>query len=153
MEPIEFSARIEEGNRGGAFVTVPPLAVQKLGIKSRAKIVAIFDGKTEYRGSVVTMGGTLILGVLKEIRSSHGKEIGDMITVSLCLDTEERKVEIPEDFLEAMRVSGALECFERLPFTHKKEHVQAIMEAKKIETRQRRIEKSIEMILNKRKKI
>lgn len=63
------------------------------------------------------------------------------------IDFEKRLVIPPEDFLKILKKNKkALEKFEKLSFTHKKEYIQAILEAKKPETRLRRIEKTIEML-------
>jgi len=63
------------------------------------------------------------------------------------IDFEKRLVIPPEDFLKILKKNKkALEKFEKLSFTHKKEYIQAILEAKKPESRLRRIEKTIEML-------
>lgn len=58
-------------------------------------------------------------------------------------DTQERTVEVPADFAAALRESGLTKAFDALSYTHRKEHVRAIEEAKKPETRARRIEAAI----------
>lgn len=64
------------------------------------------------------------------------------------IDYVKRTVELPKDALVAMKPHGGLaDFFYAMAFTHKKEHVEAIVDAKKPETRQRRIEKMIEMVL------
>jgi uncharacterized protein YdeI (YjbR/CyaY-like superfamily) len=59
-------------------------------------------------------------------------------------------VEVPKDFAAALRHAGARAAFDKLAFTHRKEHVRAIEEAKAAETRARRIEKSVAMVLAKK---
>lgn len=57
------------------------------------------------------------------------------------------KVTVPDDFAAALRQDDtARERFEKLPPSHQREHVLAIEEAKKPETRARRIEKALEML-------
>ncbi|MBD1397276.1 YdeI/OmpD-associated family protein [Pontibacter sp. JH31] len=68
------------------------------------------------------------------------------------IDREARTVEIPDDLMEALEAVGLLETFEKLAFTHRKEHVLAIMEAKRPETRANRIGKTIEMLLGQQAK-
>ena len=82
-------------------------------------------------------------------------------TATICdLPMEERKVEgidfvnrtvhLPADALSALnKYKGMAAFFSAMSFTHKKEYVQAIVDAKKEETRKRRIEKTIEMLLQK----
>lgn len=64
------------------------------------------------------------------------------------IDYIARTVVLPADALKAMKgCKGLEEFFYSMAFTHKKEYVLSIVEAKKPETRQRRIEKMIEMVL------
>ena len=54
---------------------------------------------------------------------------------------------VPDDFLAALRKTrGALTAFEQLPPSHRREYVQWIVEAKRAETRVRRIESTIARI-------
>lgn len=63
------------------------------------------------------------------------------------IDYVKRTVELPKDAKAAMKEFKGLEdFFNSMSFTHKKEYVEAIVEAKKPETRQRRIDKMIEMV-------
>lgn len=63
------------------------------------------------------------------------------------VDYIKRTVMLPKDAVAAMKPFKGLEdFFNNMSFTHKKEYVEAIVEAKKPETRQRRIEKMIEMV-------
>jgi hypothetical protein len=63
------------------------------------------------------------------------------------IDRKNRTVAIPQDLREALESAGLLETFEKLAFTHRKEHVLAIQEAKRPETRANRIGKTIEMLM------
>lgn len=62
------------------------------------------------------------------------------------IDLEKREVTPPEDLIAALNKKGLAEKFRTLSFTHQKEHVEAIVTAKKPETRSRRIEKTLEML-------
>jgi len=63
------------------------------------------------------------------------------------IDFVKRTAQLPEDAIKAVKKhKGMEEFFNRLAFTHKKEHIMAIADAKKPETRQRRIEKMVEML-------
>lgn len=63
------------------------------------------------------------------------------------IDRKNRTVEIPQDLREALESAGLLETFEKLAFTHRKEHVLAVQEAKRPETRANRIGKTIQMLM------
>lgn len=63
------------------------------------------------------------------------------------VDFVNRKVIFPKDVLQALKPhKELLALLEGMPFSHKKEHAEAIVTAKKPETRARRIGKMIEML-------
>lgn len=113
--------------------------------KVRVPVVATVNGY-EYRTTIAQMGGRFLMPFAKEHRDASGIGAGDAIEVRLVEDTSERTVEVPADFAAALKKAKLVEAFEKLSFTHRKEHVRAIEEAKKAETRARRIEKAIDMI-------
>ncbi len=121
-----------------------PFDVEQVFGKKRVPIRARIDG-VEYRGTLMRMGEPgYILGVLKDIRSRIGKEIGDEVDVVLEEDTASRVVDTPVDLQLAMDGEpGALMAFKRLSYTNQKEMVRSIQEAKKVETRQARIARAI----------
>ncbi len=60
---------------------------------------------------------------------------------------DRREIEMPEDFAAALRdVSGASKAFEAMPPSHKREYVEWIAEAKRDDTRRRRIVKAVDQI-------
>ena len=66
------------------------------------------------------------------------------------IDFVKRTVQLPADAIAVVnKHKGLLAYFDSLAFTHKKEHVMAILDAKKEETRMRRIEKMVEMLQQK----
>ena len=100
-----------------------------------------------YTGSLIKCGPEgHMLGVLKDIREQIGKGPGDSIEVVLWKDQEIRTVEVPADFERLMKVEGLLAAFEKLSYTHRKEYCRWITEAKREETRQTRLGKSIAML-------
>ena len=147
----KFTAVIESGKRGGAFVTVP-FDVEAAYGKKRVKIKATIDG-VPYRGSMIRMGSPdHIIGVLKEIRQQIGKNIGDTVAITVEEDLEPRVVVIPEDFqkmLDGNPVAGKF--YHSLSYTHQKEYVQWIEEARREATRERRLQKALDMLLNGKK--
>ncbi len=145
METYEFTATIlnHEG-KDAAFVEFPFDAEKEFGSRGRIKVRATFDG-VEYRGSLVKMGHPChCLGITKDVRRRIGKTHGDTVHVVLRLDTEPRVVDPPEDFLAVMaEFPGTFDRFRKMSYTHQKELVAYICEAKKQETRDRRIHKAI----------
>jgi hypothetical protein len=141
-----FRAVIEGGEGGGAFVTVP-FDVEEVFGKKRVPVHATFDGEP-YRGVLVRMGGeSHVLGVVKEIRRKIGKSPGDAVEVTVWEDVEPRVLEVPADFLDALRANPqAHGFFEQLAYSHKREYVQWIDEAKRQATRAGRIARAIDRL-------
>lgn len=150
MKKIEFEAPIlQHQNLNAAYVEFPFSAEELFGKKGQVKIKAVFDKKTEYRGSLANMGqGCHVLGLTQDVRKSLGKTFGDTVSVELWEDKEERAVEIPEDVVEVFNQNeNAKEPFDKMSYTHRKEYIRWITDAKKPETRENRKVKMIEMIL------
>jgi hypothetical protein len=143
METFEAAIVVNEG--GGAWVEVPGEVIAALGGGGRIPVQASFDG-VAYRGSIASMGGCMALGLLKSIRTELGKGDGDAVTVTVERDAAERTVEVPDDFAVALEEAGLRKAFDALSFSHRREHVNAINDAKKPETRVRRIAKALEML-------
>ena len=141
-----FKATIKNAGGGGAFVEVP-FDVEKAFGSKKPKIKAVIE-EVLYRGLLTRMGGpNHILIILKEIREQLGKTFGDEIQVSVELDTEERVLEIPKELTkELKKIKDAKSFFDKLSYSHQKEYVIWINEAKKEATRQSRVMKTIEML-------
>jgi uncharacterized protein YdeI (YjbR/CyaY-like superfamily) len=77
---------------------------------------------------------------------------GEMVRVTLEPDLEPRVVEAPAELAAALKKNKqAKAAWEKLSYTHQREHAEAILDAKKPETRARRIAKAVEMLLAKAK--
>lgn len=127
-----------------------PFDVEAVFGAKRVPVRATVNG-SEYRGSIVRMGGKYMLGIPKEFRNAAGIAAGDNIVITIERDTEERTVEIPADFAAELKTAGLVLEWDRMSYTHRKEHVRAIEEAKRPDTRTRRITKAIEMIAARKK--
>jgi len=146
MKKYKFKAEIHDGRGGGAFVFFPYDVEQEFGAKGHVPVQATFDGE-QYRGSLAKYGSPQhMLGVSKAIREKLGKKAGDMLDVVLWKDEEERTVEVPPEFQKLLKKEGLLPSFDKLSYTHRKEYCRWITEAKKEETRLRRLEKAVEML-------
>lgn len=122
-----------------------PFDVEEVFGAKRVPVKAVING-AEYRGSIVRMGGKYMLGIPKAFREKAGIAAGDHIVVTIAPDAEERTVMVPTDLASALADGGLRERFDAMSYSHRKEHVRAIEEAKAAETRLRRIQKAIEMI-------
>ncbi|WP_338207550.1 DUF1905 domain-containing protein [Lactiplantibacillus paraxiangfangensis] len=88
MKSYQFEATIHTATtgKGGAYV-IFPYDIRKEFHKGRVKVHATFDG-CPYDGSIVNMGvktadGQIcyVLGILKSIRQTLHKDIGDTVQV------------------------------------------------------------------------
>jgi hypothetical protein len=132
----------------GAYFIVPFNVPQVYGTKAHVKVRGTIDGHP-YRGLIANMGEGHCLVVNKEIREAIGKMASDTVKVEMEVDTEPRIVDVPEDLQQALENNPPVkERFDQLSYTHRKEYVQWIEEAKKPETRVNRIQKTIEMVAN-----
>ena len=147
---ITFRAVIVDPGGGGAFVRIPFDVEQTFG-KKRVPVLATIDGKA-YRGTLVRMGEPFhILIILKEIRQTIGKTFGDEVEITLQEDESPRIVEVPEDLQHALRQEPRVQAaFEKLSYSHRKEHITVILEAKRSETRQARIARLIRILKDKK---
>jgi hypothetical protein len=146
MKKYKFKAQIQAVTGGGAGVLFPYDVEQEFGTRGSVPVKATFNG-VPYTGSLMncgTVGHTL--GVLKGIREQIGKGPGDTIDVVVWKDEAARTVEIPAEFEKLMKKEELLADFEKLSYTHRKEYCRWITEAKKEETRLRRLEKAIAML-------
>jgi hypothetical protein len=132
-------------------IEVPPAVVEKLGQGKRPKVTVTLNGYT-YRSTVAVMGGKFLLPLAKVHREACGVKDSAKVEVTLELDTAPREVDVPKDLAAALKKAGLRAAFDALAFTHRKEHVRAIEEAKAPETRTRRIEKAVAMVAAKAKK-
>jgi len=146
MKKYKFKARIEAGDGGGAYVLFPYDTEKEFGTKGKVPVTATFNG-VPYTGSLIKYGQPQhMLGVLKAIREHIGKGPGDVIEIVLWRDEEVRTLEVPAQFKKLLEKEGLFPFFEKLSFTHRKEYCRWITEAKKEETRLKRLEKAIEML-------
>jgi hypothetical protein len=146
MGAIQFSTQLQpRGPAAAVVLDEDQVAVIGEGAK-RFPVVATVNGYT-WRTSVARMGGEFLVGLSKEVRTGAGVEAGDNVEVSLELDATPREVEVPEALAVALAADPqAKASFEQMAFTHRKEYARWIAEAKKEETRERRVGQAVEMI-------
>lgn len=125
-------------------IVVPEEVVAALGSR-RAKVVVTLRDYT-YRSTLGTMGGQVLVPLSQDHRAKAGVAAGDTVEVDILPDVAPREVEVPGDLAEALEAAGLRGAFDALAFSHRKEHVRAILEAKAADTRARRVAKAVEMI-------
>ena len=142
--PIEFEAELQ-GEDGGTWVDVPFDLKETYGKGNLVPILATFNGTERYQGQLEMMGGAHpMLLVRSDVRSRLGVKIGDRIQVRLELDTAPRVVALPDDAVAAVGANPAASAtWEGLSPGNRREYVRWIEEAKRPETRQRRVEETV----------
>lgn len=150
---LEFDG-VLDGVAGTTALSIDfPYDVQELyGVRGQVKVKVTYDG-IPYRGSLAKMGRHChFLLVRKDIRKELGKNPGDTVRVTVQRDTEERVVELPAELAELfVQNPEAKARYEALSYTHRKEYVQWVNEARRPETRHARLTKTIEMLLKDKK--
>jgi Bacteriocin-protection, YdeI or OmpD-Associated/Domain of unknown function (DUF1905) len=112
----------------------------------RFPVVATVNGYS-WRTTVTRMRGEFLVGLGRDVRQSAGAQVGDTVDVALELDTAPREVDVPKALAAALAgdpVAGA--AFDNLAFTHRKEYARWVSEAKRDETRARRVAKALEQL-------
>lgn len=146
MKKYKFTAKIEAGSGGGAYVLFPYDVEKEFGVRGRVPVTATFDG-VAYAGSLMKYGHPQhMLGITKAIREQTGKGPGDTVRVEISKENEIRTVEVPSPLAVAMKQAGVLPFFEQLSYTHRKEYCRWISDAKKDETRVARVGRAVEML-------
>lgn len=146
MAPVSktFRARIV---RDGSMCFIPLTFDPKEAFgKVRAPVMVTLNGYS-YRSTVAAMGGPPCVPLRKSHREAAGLEGAETVSVTLTLDTKKREVTPPPDFVKALKAAPpAWTRWQELSFSHQREHVEAISEAKKPETRARRIARAVDGI-------
>ncbi|WP_045820971.1 YdeI/OmpD-associated family protein [Williamsia herbipolensis] len=102
-------------------------------------------GGTEIAGRIGRMGGENLLGLNKAVRTLLGVEAGDTVDVVIELDDGPREIEIPSALAAALDADPTVRAtFDALAPSRRKEHARAVADAKRDETRDRRIAAIVE---------
>ncbi len=138
-----FKATLFQSGKTATGIVIPPEIVEQLGAGKKPPVLVTINGYT-YRNTVAVYGGEYMVGVSAEHRKGAGVEGGDVIEVTLALDTAPRVAEVPEGLLSALIAHPqAKAVFDALSYSKKQGITLPIKDAKTEETRERRIEKAI----------
>ena len=122
------------------MVLVPPEIATALGGLKQMRMVGTING-IPYQSSVMPYGGRgLFLGVHKATRQAAGVVPGELVDVVVSRDERPRVVEVPAELAAALAADPAAQAaFDGLSFTNRKEIAGSVAEAKRPETRERRL--------------
>ena len=143
---LRFTATLEPHGPAGAFL-LSDEQVAVLGGGRKAFPVRVSVNGTTLSLRLARMGGENMIGLAKAVRAQAGVELGSSYDVEIVLDEGERAVEVPDDLAAALAADPEAEgSFHGLSYTHRKEYVRWVTEAKKDATRADRVAKTIEMV-------
>lgn len=133
------TAVFKDDTKNATGLRVPAEAVAALGTTKRPPVTVSLNGYT-YRSTVAAYGDLFLLPLAAEHREAAGLKAGDVVEVTLELDTEPRTVELPDDLAAALAAKpGARPAFDALAPSQRKEQVRQVETAKAEATRERRI--------------
>ena len=138
----------DEGSGSTGFFEVPAEVVDAIGQgKKRPPVVATINGY-DLRTTISVYDGRYFIPARKEVRAAAGGiKHGDRVTIHMRLDDAPRVVEAPPELDSRLKKDvAARAAWDKLSFSHKKEYVQWIAEAKREETKTRRLEQAIVML-------
>jgi hypothetical protein len=133
--------------RDGVMCFVPvPFEPKAVFGKVRAPVRVTLNGFT-YRSTIAAMGGRACIPLRKSHREAAGLVGGEPVDVAIALDEEPRIVTPPPDFARALKAAPpAWKRWQELSFSHQREYAEAIVEARRPDTRARRIREAVRMI-------
>jgi hypothetical protein len=138
-----FRTTLASAGKGEVGLIEIPFDVKTAFGAARPKVVATVK-KVTWRTTVAVYGGKSYIGMRKEIFAESKAKIGETVGVALEPDTAPRTVRPPAALASALKKSKIARAgWDRMSFTHKKEWAEAIAEAKKPETRARRLAQAL----------
>ena len=141
---MDFRTRVILGGKTATGIQVPADVVEALNAGKRPPVVVTVGGYT-YRTTVAPYTGEYFIPLAAEHREAAGVQADEEVDVRIVLDTEPREVAVPDDLASAFD-EPVRAIFDALAYSHRKEWVRWVDEAKKPETRAARIEKTVESL-------
>lgn len=135
---LRFQATLRAQGRGGHAVALTPAQVRALQGRPHTRVQGTVNG-APLRSSIFPYGGVYYLLVHKATVQAAGAAPGKRVALVLARDDAPRTLAVPPELARAIRRAGLRDAWDRLSFTHRKEHAAAVREAKRPETRERRI--------------
>ena len=141
-----MEATLEPRGPAGAFLLTDEQVAAVGGGRKAFPVRVSINGRT-LSLRLARMGSENMIGLSKAARAEADVEIGSSYEVEIALDEGERVVEVPNDLSAALAADpDAQAAFGALSYTHRKEFVRWVDEAKKEETRAQRVAKTVEMV-------
>lgn len=150
MSMIKFNVTLQPGRAGSThrvLVVLSPEQSARLGSKRAVNITGTLNGAPFRNSFLPAGGGRHYLVVSGALQKAAGLNVGDRAVLTFEIETAPRPVDVPEDVQAALAKSRAAQkAWEALPPSHRREYLGYITEAKKAETRARRIAQTIDRL-------
>jgi hypothetical protein len=150
MTDLTFETKLvrPEGVGTWTFASISKELANQAQLRARMRVKGTIDG-SPFRSSLMPAGdGDVFIVVNKELRDKIGKGSGEVVEMTVGLDTSAVVVSIPADLKKALSQNAKAETsFRKMAPSHRKAYVQWIEQAKKAETRESRLKKAIHMLL------
>lgn len=116
------------------------------GGRKTAAVRVTVNGHT-FNGRIGRMGGETLLGFNRAVRQACGVTAGDEIEALVVLDDAPPQIDVPPPLAAALDADPAARAaFDTLAPSHRKEFARWVAEAKRDETRERRIGETLRML-------
>jgi hypothetical protein len=140
-----FTVELERVQKTATMFRVPFDLEEAFG-RARPPVKVTIRGYT-WRTTPGVYGGVGHVVVNRAAKAAAGVDAGDRVRITMELDTEPRTVVVPKDLRSALGASPeAKAAFAKLSFTHRREYVEWVEEAKRPETRERRVAATVSQV-------
>ncbi|MFB9833996.1 YdeI/OmpD-associated family protein [Actinoallomurus acaciae] len=140
---MRFRATVQLDGKTATGIDVPAEVMEALGGGRRPAVKVTMNGHT-YSSTIGTMRGVAKIPLSAENRKAAEVKAGDEVDVEVELDDSPREVAVPDDLAQALHGDEEAErFFEGLSPSRKKAYVSWIEQAKKTETRERRVTQAV----------
>jgi hypothetical protein len=141
-----FTVELQRVGKTGTMFRVPLDLKETFGRRARPPVKVTIRGHT-WRTTPGVYDGVGHIVVNRDVKAATGVDAPERVRVSMELDTEPRAVPVPADLRSALRAdAGAQRGFAALSFSHRRDYVEWVEEAKRPETRARRIAETVERV-------
>lgn len=122
---------------------VPAQISEVFGTRGHVPVEGSVDGVDLIATLVPSGGGRHRLFLNGEIRREIGKGPGDSVTIEVRFDPSDRMPELPNDLAAALADGDALQAWEALPRSRRKEFLVVLADSKRERTRRSRIDRIV----------
>lgn len=145
-EPLRLTVTLEVRGPAAAIVLTDEQVAGLAGGAKTLPVKVTVHGERTFEGRVARMAGENLVGLNRAVRTAMGVEAGDTIDVEIVADVAERVIDVPEDLAAAMASAGVATTFAALAPSHRKEYVRWVAEAKRAETRAKRVAETVQKL-------